>query len=152
MSIKINNKEYLSYEEQVLKNKKDIEKLEKKKLPYYLLGDMKVNKIIVDMSEGVRLKKLLMIGNDNRKYKCRLVNMSGIDIDMQVMIHDDNKRLFTLEYGESITIYYDNGSWDDGKDSYLDIWGKDGSYERIQGAYAISATSGSILATNIELG
>lgn len=80
MAIRINNKEYLTYEEQVLKNKTDIEKINDKFVEMGKKGiyqDAVYCKTVGDDASGIKIKKLTGIGYSSLHFECELEEPSG---------------------------------------------------------------------------
>lgn len=102
MPIEINNKKFLSYEEQVLKNKEDIEKLQRpQKLKYIdMLGTL-----ALPLGDDVSLTRLVSFGSVYvLNYEMELQAI----VDTEFVIEGDGQDGFGVDAGKKCVIAYDN--------------------------------------------
>lgn len=100
--IEINNKKFLSYEEQVLRNKEDIEKLQRpQKLKYIdMLGSL-----LLPLGEDVNLTRLVAFGSVYvLNYEIELQAIG----DTEFLIEGDNQHGFVVDEGKKCVIAYDS--------------------------------------------
>ncbi len=108
MAIKINNKEYLTYEEQVLKNKTDIEKINDKFVEMGKREGMFQDMVWVRLDEPLRtkrIKELTGISYSVYHLECELEEPNGEEL--MVSFYGDEGDSFTVNLlGNKVKIEY----------------------------------------------
>lgn len=102
MPIEINNKKFLSYEEQVLKNKEDIERLQRpQKLKYIEMSGT----LSLPLGDDISLSRLVSFGSVYvLNYEMELEAI----VDTNFTIEGDRLDPFTVDKGTKCVIAYDN--------------------------------------------
>lgn len=153
MAIRINNKEYLTYEEQVLKNKTDVEKINDKLVE---MGKKGIYQDILWANLGepdweAKITRLTGIGYNIYHLECELEDARREGV-MVSFTGDDNDNEFTVNLsGKKVKIEYHDDNPQENNKFILKVYVNDELAYSSNMSYMISTNGAPLILRNVKI-